>query len=183
MTTHKEVAGQDGKERAEGGLRGSKQTRQTCPLLTGQVSNTCTCTQVSKKSLGEVVDLQGSSPPTSRTTKLVDLNSLEKCIYGNQGQGNPKCGYRQGNECIENSPVGKDLGVLVDKTLSRITQYVLAAQKDNHIQLHQKKCEQQVLRGVSPCLFCSDETPPGHCYSFSVRVVKGRMEFDVTQIY
>lgn len=106
--THKEVAGPDegkGTGGTEGkGLGAHKQDRDE--------STTDMCTQVRKKTLGEVVDLQNSSPPTSRTAKFVDLNSLEKCIYGNMGQGNPKHGYRQGNEWIEGSPVGKDLGVL-----------------------------------------------------------------------
>lgn len=125
--------------------------------------------RVRKRSLGEVVDLQVSSPPTSRTPKLVDLNSLEKWIYGNLDQGNPKHGYRQGNEWIESSPVEKDLGVWVDKTQSKTHQCALASQKANHIQLHQKKCDQQVTRGESPSLLCSGETPPGIVLLFNCR--------------
>lgn len=134
-----------GTGRAEGkGLEANKQDRDE--------STTDICTQVRKRSLGQVVNLQGSSPPTSRTAKLVYLNSLENCIYGNLDQGNPKHGYRQGNEWIESNSVEKDLRVLVDKTLSKSHQCVLAAQKSNHIQLRLKKCDQQLTRGESPSL-------------------------------
>lgn len=131
-----------------------------------------------EKSLGEVIDLQGSSPPTSRTAKLLDLNTLEKCIYGNLGQGNPKRGYRQGNEWIESSPVEKDLGVLVDKTIRPIK--VSLQPRKPTISSCIKRSVTRRPREVCPSLLCSAETPPGAC---CVRVVKGRTEFDVTQIY
>jgi len=55
----------------------------------------------------------------------------------------------------------EDLGILVGERMDMSQQCTLAAQKDNYLGLHQKKCDQQVEgRGSAP-LLRSHETPPG----------------------
>ena len=74
------------------------------------------------------------------------------------GQGNPQYQYRLGDEGIENSPVEKDLGVLVDEKLD-IEPAMCSRNPESqpYPRLHQEKCGQQV---DSPPLLCSCETPP-----------------------
>jgi len=52
-----------------------------------------------------------------------------KCEILHMGRGNPKHIYRLGGEWIESSPEEKELGVLIDQTLSMTWQCALAVQK------------------------------------------------------
>ncbi|GAB0188312.1 cAMP-dependent protein kinase inhibitor alpha [Grus japonensis] len=70
-------------------------------------------------------------------------------------QGNPKHGYRLGNEWIENGPVEKDWRVSVGEKLKISWQCVLAAQKANHILGCFKRSVASRLREVIFPLYCT----------------------------
>jgi len=65
------------------------------------------------------------------------------------GWGNPQYQYRPGNECMENSPVQKDLGILVDKKIGHLTMCACSPESQSYPGLDKKKGGQQVEGGDS----------------------------------
>jgi len=69
--------------------------------------------------------------------------------------------YRLGDEWIESSPAGKDLGILVDEKLNTSRLCAHSQESQSYPGLHQMKCGQQVEGGDSRPLLRFHETPPG----------------------
>jgi len=69
--------------------------------------------------------------------------------------------YRLGVNLLESSSVKRDLGVLVDDSLTVSQQCVLAAKKANGILGCIEECGQQVERGSPSPLHCPSEAPSG----------------------
>ncbi|KAJ7408860.1 sodium glucose cotransporter 1-like [Willisornis vidua] len=85
-----------------------------------------------------------------------------KCKVLHLGQGNSRYEYRPGEEAIERSPEGKDLGVLVEEKLDMSQQHAATAQKaQTQPVLQQNSSGQQVKRGDTLPLLCCHETPSG----------------------
>lgn len=96
------------------------------------------------------------------------------------GQGNPKCPEGLGGRWIENSHDKKDLEVFMDRKVSLVRQYGLAAQKKLHPELHQKQHSQQSPREV--ILLCHSQealsTLPGVlCPSLRPMLIKTWSKF------
>lgn len=77
---------------------------------------------------------------------LMQFSKL-KCKKLYMGQGNPKHKCRLGVESIEDSPVEKDLGVLLDKKMYEPAMCACRLESKFHPGLHQKKHGWQVKGG------------------------------------
>jgi len=102
-----------------------------------------------------------------------DLNKLErwahvdlkrfnkaKCEVLHLVQGNPQYQCRLGDEGVENSPVEKDLGTLVDEKLDTNQQCALADQKASHILgCIKRNMASRSREAILPV--CSGEAPSG----------------------
>ena len=83
-----------------------------------------------------------------------------KCKVLFFSQGNPKHKYRLGGEWLESSPEEKDLEVSIVKRFNMSHQYVLAAQKANHILSCTKRTATSRLREVILPLYSALVRPP-----------------------
>ena len=99
--------------------------------------------------LGGAVDTLEGREALQRELESLGSWAIPNCMKLNKGKcrilplghGKPGCTDRLGNEGLESSSAGRDLGVLVDSKLNMSHQRALAAERANH-----------ALGGIEPCI-------------------------------
>ncbi|KAJ7415323.1 rna-directed dna polymerase from mobile element jockey-like [Willisornis vidua] len=118
--------------------------------------------------LGGAVDSLKGRKALQRDLNLLDdwavTNHMKfnkaKCWILHQEWGNPGCTYRLGNEMLESSAVGRDLGVLVDGQMN-ISQQCPGSQEGQPCSGgHQAQHRQTVEGGDCPALLCTGAASP-----------------------